>query len=64
MDLGKSKADWGQFPWLKVCKMEWAQMFKKGKIYQNRRGGRKGRTKTFFFFFLEWGKTLFDFFWS
>ena len=41
--------------------MEWAQMFKKGKIYKNRGGGRKVKRETFFF--SEWGKTLFDF-WS
>ena len=64
MELGKSKDDWGEFSWLKVCKMEWAQMFKKGKIYKSHGGRRKRKRKTFFFFFLEWGKTLFDFLWS
>ena len=34
-------------------------MFKKGKIYKNHGGGRKGRGRPFF---LEWGKALFDFF--
>ena len=29
----KSMEYWGDFPLLKVCKMEWAQMFMKGKIH-------------------------------
>ena len=45
MELGKSEIDWGEFPRLKVCKMEWAQRKRdekyKKETVEKKRGKRK-----------------------